>query len=142
MKDIIQNGLQTWLASRGAALGDRSETIGASEIGHCGRMVIERKKVSQTFENPITVVRGYVAEKIVEDFLKDAGYKPQCQMEIEIPPFKIHPDLVFESETQTAVCEIKSPGRLPIEPHRYWKDQITLQMGQSGRKNKNRSKAE
>jgi len=129
MKDIIQNGLQTWLASRGTALGDRSETIGASEIGHCGRMVIERKKIAQTFDNPITLVRGYVAEGIVEDFLKQAGFKPQCQMEIEIPPFKIHPDLVFEGANEIAVCEIKSPGRLPSEPHRYWRDQVTLQMG-------------
>ena len=91
-------------------LGDRSEYLGASDIGYCPRKVI-LEKIHPSEHDLATLLRfqrGHMAEDIIARAFTAAGYSNfEQQMEIVLPgdvPLKAHIDFVFTSK----VHKIKS----------------------------------
>jgi CRISPR-associated exonuclease Cas4 len=118
-------------------LGDRSDYLGASEIGYCPRKVI-LEKINPT-EHDLTALlrfeRGHMAEEIIAKVFTAAGFTNfEQQVEILVDgdvPIKAHIDFVFTSETHKikSVLEVKSTSKIPDDPYGSWESQIYLQMG-------------
>ena len=118
-------------------LGDRSEYLGASDIGYCQRKVI-LEKINPSEHDLATLIRfkrGHMAEDIIAMAFTAAGYSNfEQQVEVNIPgdtPIKAHIDFVFTSEVHKikSILEIKSTSRIPDEPYGSWESQLYIQMG-------------
>ena len=116
-------------------LGDRSEYIGASEIGHCPRKVILDKlnPAEQSLTSLLRFERGHMAEDIVAKVFQAAGYPFERQHENIIPcsvPFRAHTDFVFTANKSKikSILEVKS-CTIPSEPYGSWESQLYTQMG-------------
>ncbi len=118
-------------------LGDRSTYLGASDIGSCPRKTI-LGKVHPPEIDLVTLLRfrrGHMAEDIVAAAFVTAGFT-SFQRQVEAShngevPIIAHLDFVFISEARKtmAVLEVKSPEKMPDEPHGAWESQLYLQMG-------------
>ena len=118
-------------------LGDRSDYLGASEIGYCPRKVI-LEKINPS-EHDLTALlrfeRGHMAEEIIAKVFTAAGFTNfEQQVEILVDgdvPIKAHIDFVFTSEIHKikSVLEVKSTSNIPDDPYGSWESQIYLQMG-------------
>ncbi len=118
-------------------LGDRSDYLGASEIGYCPRKVI-LKKIHPSEHDLATLLRfqrGHMAEDIIAKAFTAAGYSNfEQQVEVCLPgdvPLKAHIDLVFTSKIHKikSILEIKSTSRIPDGPYGSWESQLYIQMG-------------
>ena len=118
-------------------LGDRSEYLGASDIGYCPRKVIlERIHPSEhDLATLLRFQRGHMAEDIIDMAFTAAGYTNfERQVEVAIDgdiPLKAHIDFVFTSNTHKikSILEIKSTSRIPDGPYGSWESQLYIQMG-------------
>ena len=118
-------------------LGDRSEYLGASDIGYCPRKVI-LEKIKPTDLDLATLLRferGHMAEEIVANAFAAAGYTNfERQVEAVVNgtiPLKAHIDFVFTSDIHKikSVLETKSTSTIPDDPYGSWESQLYLQMG-------------
>lgn len=118
-------------------LGDRSDYLGASEIGYCPRKVI-LEKINPS-EHDLTSLlyfeRGHMAEDIIARVFTAAGFTNfEQQVEILLDgdiPIKTHIDFVFTSAIHKikSVLEVKSTSKIPDDPYGSWESQLYLQMG-------------
>ena len=118
-------------------LGNRSDYLGASEIGYCPRKVI-LEKINPS-EHDLTALlrfeRGHMAEEIIAKVFTAAGFTNfEQQVEILVDgdvPIKAHIDFVFTSEIHRikSVLEVKSTSNIPDNPYGSWESQLYLQMG-------------
>ncbi|WP_163336027.1 hypothetical protein [Desulfopila sp. IMCC35008] len=118
-------------------LGDRSNYLGASDIGYCPRKVI-LEKINPTEHDLATLLRferGHMAEDIVANAFAAAGYSNfERQVEAVVDsdvPVKAHIDFVFTSQTHKikSVLETKSTSNIPDDPYGSWESQLYIQMG-------------
>lgn len=118
-------------------LGDRSNYLGASDIGYCPRKVI-LGKIHPSEHDLATLLRfqrGHMAEDILARAFTTAGYNNyEQQVELVLPgdvPLKAHVDFVFTSGTHKikSVLEVKSTSRIPGGPYSSWESQLYIQMG-------------
>ncbi len=116
-------------------LGDRSNYLGASDIGNCPRKVI-LEKINPSEHDLATLLRferGHMTEDIIAKVFTAAGYKFERQVEIEVDcdtPVTVHIDFVFTDSVKKikSILEVKST-RVPDEPYSSWESQLYLQMG-------------
>lgn len=118
-------------------LGDRSNYLGASDIGYCPRKVV-LEKINPTEHDLATLLRfqrGHMAEDIIAMAFTAAGYTNfERQVEVEVDcevPIKAHIDFVFTSEIHKikSVLETKSTSNIPDDPYGSWESQLYIQMG-------------
>ena len=115
-------------------LGDRSEYIGASELGQCPRKIV-LNKLDSTEPDLATLLRfkrGHMAEDLVAEALAENGkFKPQREVEVSTDdpvPLKAHIDFLFEGKA-LGVLEVKSVTSIPDSPYESWEMQLHAQMG-------------
>ena len=141
LKAIIYHGL-TQISEQHTkeTLGDRSQYLGASDIGHCPRKVIMERinKPDHDLATLLRFRRGHVAEDVIADIYTAAGFKFERQVEVDIStestPILVHIDFVFTSKDKVKyVLEVKS-GNIPDTPYGSWESQLHLQMGALARK--------
>lgn len=118
-------------------LGDRSNYLGASDIGYCPRKVI-MERIHPSDHDLATLLRfqrGHMAEDIIAKAFTAGGYTNfERQVEVTLPgvaPLKAHIDFVFTSEAHKfkSILEIKSTSAIPKDPYGSWESQLYLQMG-------------
>ncbi|MBB5348379.1 hypothetical protein JWG42_01155 [Desulfoprunum benzoelyticum] len=123
-------------------LGDRSNYLGASDIGYCPRKVI-LEKINPTEHDLATLLRferGHMAEEIVANAFAAAGYTNfERQVEVAVDgnvPITAHIDFVFTSEIHKikSVLETKSTSNIPDDPYGSWESQLYIQMGALAKK--------
>ena len=116
-------------------LGDRSNYLGASDIGHCPRKVILQKIKPRKHDlrSLLFFKRGHMAEEIVAEVFAAAGFKfdrqEEAKIDVEGVPFIAHIDFVFSSERAKvkSILEVKSSEA--VEPFGSWEMQLYVQMG-------------
>ncbi|MFP7756197.1 hypothetical protein ACLG6S_16395 [Thermodesulfobacteriota bacterium B35] len=138
IKTVLQTGLRKVSEQHTIqALGDRSEYLGASDIGHCPRKVI-LERIHPADEDLVSLIRyerGHMAEDIIAKAFDAAGYSNfERQVEIVLPgnaPIKAHIDFVFTSCSHKvkSILEVKSTSRIPDGPYSSWETQLYIQMG-------------
>ena len=115
-------------------LGDRSEYIGASELGQCPRKVVLNKlnPPEHDLATLLRFKRGHMAEDLVAEALSENGkFQPHREVEVAINspvPVKGHIDFLFEGKT-LGVLEVKSVTSIPDSPYESWEMQLHAQMG-------------
>lgn len=137
--ETIHKGMQKVNARRTEeSLGDRSEYIGASDIGQCPRKAVFEKILGESPDMTTLVryERGHLAELILGAALEAEGFIPQRQVEltgetINGTPLKFHLDFVFHSKAgdRFAILEGKSTTPIPHSPYEGWELQLHAQMG-------------
>lgn len=135
LKQVLLDGLAKLAAQHTAeTLGDRSNYLGASEIGTCPRKTI-LSKIHPVDHDLLTLLRfqrGHIAEDIVANAFIAAGYSNfERQVEIKAGNIVGHIDFVFTSEPAKtkSILEVKSPGKTPETPYSSWETQLYVQMG-------------
>ena len=116
-------------------LGNRSNYLGASDIGHCPRKVILQKikPKKHDLRSLLFFKRGHMAEEIVAEVFTAAGFKfdrqEEAKIDVEGVPFIAHIDFVFTSEKAKvkSILEVKSSEA--VEPFGSWEMQLYVQMG-------------
>ncbi len=115
-------------------LGDRSEYIGASELGQCPRKVV-LGKLNPTEPDLATLLRfkrGHMAEDLVAEALSENGkFRPQREVDVATDdpvPIKGHIDFLFQGKA-LGVLEVKSVTSIPDSPYESWEMQLHAQMG-------------
>ena len=118
-------------------LGNRSDYLGASEIGYCPRKVILEKinPPEHDLASLLRFERGHMAEEIIAKVFTAAGFTNfEQQVEILVTgdvPIKAHVDFVFTSEINRikSILEVKSTSDIPDNPYGSWESQLYIQMG-------------
>ena len=139
IKALIEKHLPEIAAIKGNAdLGDRSEYIGASDVGQCPRKTIMGKLFPQScsIEQTIVFERGHLAENIVFESLiehceSDQSKSVVAQYEIAYPGnrnIKAHIDFVLNSPELRTVVEVKT-ATMVSEPYDSWVEQCIFQQG-------------
>lgn len=127
-------------------LGNRSEYIGASDIGSCLRKAYLSKTQNEvhSVKQQIIFERGHLSEGIVEKMIKGTPYKEQVEVIGKTNngfPVKAHIDFVVDFGSECVVIEAKSTSIEVDEPYDSWILQVQLQMGllksQCDKENKN-----
>lgn len=118
-------------------LGDRGSYLGASDIGHCPRKVVQERIAPKEHDlaTLLRFKRGHMAEEIIAEVFTAAGYTNfERQVEIKVNqegvPFLVHIDFVFTSKISKtkSILEVKS-GSVPSMPYGSWESQLYAQMG-------------
>lgn len=135
LKHVLLDGLAKLSAQHTAeSLGDRSNYLGASEIGSCPRKTI-LSKIHPVDNDLLTLLRfqrGHMAEDIVANAFIAAGYSNfERQVEVKAGNVVGHIDFVFTSESAKtkSILEVKSPEKTPETPYSSWETQLYVQMG-------------
>ena len=140
IKKIIEDCLPQIANEKGFAdLGNRSEYIGASDIGQCPRKTIMGKLFPQpiTIEQQIVFERGHLAENIVHESLiqyclpAPQDRKVSAQVEVCYPNnrnVRAHIDFVLEDHGVKTVIENKT-ATIVSEPYDSWVEQCIFQQG-------------
>lgn len=132
MTELIFKGL-TELAQKSSELGDRTQYIGASDIGGCPRKVVLKKKHPPVYDlaSLIRFRRGHLAEGILREALDQEGVAYLYQEELSHPeaPFLAHPDFMFPGKGTMGILEVKCTDGIPDSPYDSWLDQLHFQMG-------------
>ena len=146
IKKIIETCLPQIASEQGSAdLGNRSEYIGASDVGQCPRKTIMGKLFPQpiTIEQQIVFERGHLAENIVHESLiqyclsntQDSDHgkhkKVSAQVEVCYPNnrnVRAHIDFVLEENGVKTVIENKT-ATMVSEPYESWVEQCIFQQG-------------
>ncbi len=118
-------------------LGDRSEYLGASEVGTCPRKTCMNKLYPPRHDlaTLLRFKRGHMAEDVMAEAFTKNGWKFERQVEVikefDGVPVQSHIDFVFPSEKTKSmkILEIKSPGNMPDYPYSSWDAQTHFQMG-------------
>ena len=126
--------LKNYLNQPKVELGNRSEYVGASDVGTCPRKVVLSKTqpVPHNLQTLIRFERGNLVEHIVEKALNHSGIQYDPQVEVahpELPHIKAHLDFMFLRQNEIAVLEAKSVSNIPDAPYPSWIQQIHFQMG-------------
>jgi CRISPR/Cas system-associated exonuclease Cas4 (RecB family) len=126
--------LKNYLNQPKVELGDRTEYIGASDVGQCPRKVVLSKTqpVPYDLQTLIRFERGNLVERIVENAFNHSGIRYALQVEVIHPEFnhlKAHLDFMFSRQNEIAVLETKSVSKIPDAPYPSWIQQIHFQMG-------------
>lgn len=134
---IIEEGMKKVNAQRTEKhLGDRSEYIGASDLGQCPRKAV-MEKIFGTEPDLVTLIRferGHLSENILGEALAAEGYSPKRQTELtgktkNGTPLKFHLDFTFQGKNRFAILEGKSTAFIPASPYEGWEMQLHAQMG-------------
>jgi len=129
MESILSN----FLSQPKLELGDRSQYIGASDVGQCPRKIVLSKRTPEKHDvnTLIRFERGNVVEQIIEKALTHAGVRYHSQLEVSHleKPFTAHLDFTFVRPGAIAVLEAKSVSHIPEEPYPSWVAQLHFQMG-------------
>ena len=139
IKKIIETALPVLAAEKGNAdLGDRSQYIGASDIGQCPRKVVMGKLFPQpiSLEQQIVFERGHLAENIVHESLiqycrGDMEKTVSAQTEVcysDEPNIKAHIDFVLNDSGTKTVIEVKT-ATMVNTPYDSWINQCIFQQG-------------
>ena len=140
IKKIIETCLPQIASEKGFAdLGNRSEYIGASDVGQCPRKTIMGKLFPQpiTIEQQIVFERGHLAENIVHESLiqyclpAPQDRKVSAQVEVCYPNnrnVRAHIDFVLEENGVKTVIENKT-ATMVSEPYESWVEQCIFQQG-------------
>ena len=136
IKNTLLTGLQKFAKQHTlTTLGDRSNYLGASDIGCCPRKVILDRlhPVEHDLATLLRFQRGHMAEDIVANAMSAAGYD-NFDRQVEAiasgnTPIRCHIDFVFNTPKLKAVLEIKSVSGIPDGPHSSWESQLYMQMG-------------
>lgn len=118
-------------------LGDRSNYVGASDVGGCIRKVVLSKLYPQTFNLKTLMIfkMGHLVETILSDCFAEYKKYPYVSQYEAIhqnnSKIKCHIDFLFHNKkmTKLAVVECKSTDGIPTDPYTNWIDQIQFQMG-------------
>ena len=126
--------LKNYLNQPKIELGNRTEYVGASDVGQCPRKVVLSKTqpVPHDLQTLIRFERGNLVERIVENALNHAGIQYNSQVEVVHPEFnhlKAHLDFMFSRQNEIAILEAKSVSNIPDAPYPSWIQQIHFQMG-------------
>jgi len=126
--------LRNYLNQPKVELGNRTEYVGASDVGQCPRKVVLSKTqpVPYDLQTLIRFERGNLVERIVENALNHSGIQYDPQAEVVHPEFnhlKAHLDFMFSRQNEIAVLEAKSVSKIPDAPYPSWIQQIHFQMG-------------
>ena len=136
--EIIKKGMAKVNAQRTEeSLGNRSEYIGASDLGQCPRKVVLSKIFGEDpdLETLVRYERGHLTETILGNALEAEGFTPERQVELEGEtengtPLKFHLDFVFKGRGgRYAILEAKSTTPIPQHPYEGWEMQLHAQMG-------------
>ena len=136
-ENFINENLRKVVAEETAqTLGDRSQYIGASDIGSCLRKAYLSKvvPVEHSIEQLLIFERGHLAENIVEKMLKGLKLKKQVEVVGKTEngfTIKNHLDFVVYNKTkkECVVIEAKSVSSSIEEPYESHLLQIQMQMG-------------
>lgn len=131
---FLGKNLQKVLALETAqTLGDRSQYIGASDIGGCPFKTIESKKNPPTYslKQQIIFQRGHLAENIVSKMLNGLNVVDQHEAFGEIDQFALqaHLDKLVRNKNRTIIIEVKTVSAPVNEPYEAWVLQVQYQMG-------------
>jgi len=115
------------------SLGDRSEYIGASDIGGCPYKTImsKRKPPIHSLKQQIIFQRGHLAENLVTKMLDGLPVEDQFEILGELDQFslKAHLDKLIKSKDRCVIVEVKTVSAPVDEPYESWVMQVQFQMG-------------
>jgi CRISPR-associated exonuclease Cas4 len=138
MKTLLLTSLQRLSKEHTlTTLGDRSNYLGASDIGNCPRKVIFERlhPAEHDLATLLRFQRGHMAEDLVASAMTAAGYDNYDRQVEAIAsattPIKVHIDFVFTTTQPKvkAILEVKSVSSLPDVPYASWESQLYMQMG-------------
>jgi CRISPR-associated exonuclease Cas4 len=117
-------------------LGDRSQYIGASDIGSCLRKAYLSKteSVTHSFEQLIVFARGHVGETLIKQMLDSGSEKLTLREQVEVTgevegfKTKAHIDFVLESKDEIINFEVKTTSTPLEHPYDSWIIQVHHQM--------------
>ena len=114
-------------------LGDRSEYIGASDIGGCPFKTVmsKRNPPEVSLQQELIFFRGHIAEEFVDRGLQGLHVEKQLEVESELNgfPLKAHLDKIVKGKERDVIIEVKSTSAPLYEPYESWILQVTFQMG-------------
>jgi len=111
-------------------LGDRTQYIGASDVGSCLKKAY-LDKVNPQEKDPQTLavlMRGHLAEELIKKAFNANRIHYKEQVELQEDFIKAHLDFVFCTSKECIVIEAKSTNNIPDSPYSSWILQIQLQM--------------
>ena len=136
LQEFFDTAIRTLNRTASLPLGDRSQYIGASDIGSCPRRVVLDKQNPQPHDTRtlLRFTRGHLAEDLLANIFHAGGARFEREVEVvhESEPFRAHIDFLFgdrDSHTPLHALEVKSVSGLPEEPYPAWIDQIYFQLG-------------
>ncbi len=137
--EIVEKGMAKVNSRRSEeTLGDRTEYVGASDLGQCPRKAVIEKLFGTKLDLKTLVrfERGHLGENILAQALEAEGFSPERQVELKGEtskgtPLKFHLDFVFRSRlgTRFAILEAKTSTPVPPFPYESWEMQLYAQMG-------------
>lgn len=115
-------------------LGDRSQYIGASDIGQCPRKCYLGKINKIDFEERelLAFARGHASEEKFKKSFEAQNIQYESQLEIQGKKFqwlKAHPDFLLRMKNEDIAVECKDTKSIPENPYESWILQLQLQMG-------------
>ncbi len=118
------------------SLGDRSDYVGASDIGKCFRQAVLSKlyPVRHSLETLVQFKMGHLIETILMECFDQAKIKYKTQFEAvypDNPHIKCHIDFLFHNQSMSkiGILECKSTKAIPDEPYETWVNQVQFQIG-------------
>lgn len=130
---LTSNLIKTLEAESKQSLGDRSEYIGASDIGGCPFKTVmsKRRPPRHSLSQQIIFQRGHLAETLVSKMLNGLHVIEQHEALGEIDEFqlKAHLDKLIMSKDRCVVVEVKTVSAPVEEPYESWVLQVIYQMG-------------
>ena len=103
-------------------LGDRSQYIGASDIGSCLRKAYLSKteSVTHSFEQLIVFARGHVGETLIKQMLDSGSEKLTLREQVEVTgevegfKTKAHIDFVLDTATMSRLRKINPDSSFSV----------------------------
>lgn len=114
-------------------LGDRSEYIGAGDIGGCTFKTVmsKRKPPTYSLKQQIIFQRGHLAENLVTKMLDGLDVKDQYEVlgQIDQIELKAHLDKLIKMKNKCVIVEVKTVSAPVDEAYESWIYQVQFQMG-------------
>ena len=114
-------------------LGDRSDYIGASDIGGCPYKTVMSKKhpPKYSLKQQIIFQRGHLAENLVKKMLDGLPVEDQFEVLGELDQFelKAHLDMLIKAKNRCVIVEVKTVSAPVDIPYESWVLQVQYQMG-------------
>lgn len=120
--------------SQNNILGDRSQYIGASDIGQCPRKCYLSKISEVILEERelLAFARGHASEEKFKKSFDAQNINYESQLEVvgkKSQWLKVHPDFLLKMKNEDIVVECKDTKSIPENPYESWILQLQLQMG-------------
>ena len=130
----IKKSIKEWSAKNTKdTLGDRSQYVGASDIGGCPFKTVMSKKNPpvNSLEQELIFFRGHIAEEFVSRGLSGLRVEEQVEVVSELNgfPLKAHLDRFVKGKDRDVIIEVKSTSAPLYEPYESWVLQVTYQIG-------------